>query len=96
VEAGPPQNSGETNAMWMGLEVPLASAKAVAFALMRVGVKLVAIRTSERRANETRLIQIGHDPALVNRAPQTPAEVEQMAAFSRTREVPGPGVAGLC
>ncbi len=84
VESGLPQNSGETNAMWVGREVPLESAKAVAFALMRAGVKLMAIRTSERRASETRLIQIGHDPALVNKTPQTPAEVEQMAAFSRT------------
>lgn len=84
VESGPSQNSGETNAMWVGRDVPLESAKAVAFALMRAGVKLVAIRTSERRASETGLIQIGHDPALVNQAPKTPAEVEQMAAFSRS------------
>ena len=84
VEAGPPQNTGETNAMWAGREVPLESAKAVAFALMRAGVKLAAIRTSEKRAGETWLIQIGHDPALVNQVPKTPTEIEQMTAFSRS------------
>lgn len=84
VESGPPQNSGETNAMWVGRDVPVESAKAVAFALMRAGVKLVAIRTSERRASETRLIQIGHDPALVNQSAMTPTEIEQMTAFSRS------------
>ena len=72
-----------TNAIWAAEDVPIEKVKFVAYALMRAGVEIRAIRPfsgSGRKLNE---IEIGADQAIANRPPLTFEKIQAMQSLSR-------------
>jgi hypothetical protein len=76
-------NDLATNALWFGTQVNQEDAKLVAYTLIRAGIQFKGIRyfrPTSPRAN-TALIQIGSDPALVNKPALTVDEIRNKTQF---------------
>lgn len=74
----PTVNAMATNCIWAGDKVTPAEVKIVAYALMRAGVDVKAIRRfKDGRGEKQRVIEVGSAPDLVNKQALSP---DQMAA----------------
>jgi len=77
-----PLNDLDTNSIWIGNRITPDEAKFVAFALVRAGVGIAAIRRFRDGAGpKERLIQIGADPEFVQHPALTPEQIAAQTAY---------------
>jgi len=72
----PPANAMATNCIWAGDKVTPAQVKIVAYALMRAGVEVKAIRRfKDGTGDKQRVIEVGAAPDLVNKQALSPDQI---------------------
>jgi len=76
-----------TNAIWLGSEVDINTAKAVAYTLIGAGVEIKIIRRFSNSQGRERVIQVGGDVECINRPPLTVEAIRDVQQFPLQREV---------
>jgi len=78
-----PSNDDETNAIWVGDNVPVDVARMLGLALVRAGYRVKLIARFRNSTDKELLVQIGRNPFVLTRPDLSPDSIKVMTSLER-------------